>query len=54
MSQWIALQNNSDGKGPLASYFEGEQLGTGKADTFTANMCVIVFVLMLIQGYLQR
>lgn len=36
--QWIALQNNPDGTGPLASYFQGEQLHTGKADTFTANM----------------
>ena len=36
--QWIALQNNPDGTGPLASYFQGELLNTGKADTFTANM----------------
>ncbi|ORY30579.1 chitin synthase 6 [Naematelia encephala] len=36
--RWIALQNNADGTGPLASYFQGEQLHTGKADTFTANM----------------
>ncbi|KIR31043.1 chitin synthase [Cryptococcus deuterogattii MMRL2647] len=37
--RWIALQNNGDGKtGPLASYFAGEQLNTGKADTFTGNM----------------
>lgn len=36
--QWIALQNGPDGKGPLASYFEGEQLHTGKADSFTGNM----------------
>jgi hypothetical protein len=39
-SQYIALQNNADGTGPLASYFQGEELNTGKADTFTANMCV--------------
>jgi hypothetical protein len=38
--QYIALQNNSDGTGPLASYFQGEELNTGKADTFTANMWV--------------
>ena len=38
VTQWIALQNNIDGNGPLASYFQGEQLNTGKADTFTANM----------------
>ena len=38
--QWIALQNDADGKGPLASYFQGEQLHTGRADTFTANMYV--------------
>lgn len=36
--QWIALQNNADGKGPLASYFQGEELNTGKADSFTGNM----------------
>ncbi|WVR06545.1 hypothetical protein IAU60_003576 [Kwoniella sp. DSM 27419] len=36
--RWIALQNNHDGTGPLASYFQGEQLHTGKADTFTANI----------------
>ncbi|OCF44366.1 chitin synthase [Kwoniella heveanensis CBS 569] len=36
--RWIALQNNADGTGPLASYFQGENLHTGKADTFTANM----------------
>lgn len=39
--KWIALQNGSDGRGPLASYFQGEQLHTGKADTFTANMWVV-------------
>ena len=38
--QYIALQNNADGTGPLASYFQGEDLSTGKADTFTANMYV--------------
>lgn len=36
--KWIALQNNADGKGPLASYFQGEALNTGKADSFTGNM----------------
>ncbi|ODN73926.1 hypothetical protein L202_07433 [Cryptococcus amylolentus CBS 6039] len=36
--RWIALQDNADGTGPLASYFAGEQLNTGKADTFTGNM----------------
>lgn len=36
--QFIALQNSADGTGPLASYFQGEQLNTGNADTFTANM----------------
>lgn len=41
-AQYIALQNNADGTGPLASYFQGEQLNTGKADTFTANMYVIL------------
>ncbi|WVO18063.1 hypothetical protein L204_105761 [Cryptococcus depauperatus] len=37
--RWIALQNNSDEiTGPLASYFAGEKLNTGNADTFTANI----------------
>ncbi|WWC70986.1 uncharacterized protein I206_104939 [Kwoniella pini CBS 10737] len=36
--RYLALQNNPDGTGPLASYFQGENLHTGKADTFTANM----------------
>ncbi|WVW84928.1 hypothetical protein I302_106964 [Kwoniella bestiolae CBS 10118] len=28
--RWIALQNNADGTGPLASYFQGENLHTEK------------------------
>lgn len=36
--QYIALQNDANGKGPLASYFMGEDLHSGKADSFTANM----------------
>ncbi|ORX37201.1 chitin synthase-domain-containing protein [Kockovaella imperatae] len=36
--RWIALQNDPSGRGPLASYFQGEQLRSGKANTFTANM----------------
>ncbi|WVQ84997.1 hypothetical protein IAT38_007161 [Cryptococcus sp. DSM 104549] len=36
--RWIALQNNADGTGPLSSYVKGEQLNTGKADTFTGNI----------------
>lgn len=36
--QWIALQNDATGKGPLASYFKGEVLHGRDADTFTANM----------------
>ncbi|KAL7420606.1 Chitin synthase, class 6 [Cryptotrichosporon argae] len=36
--RYIALQNDASGKGPLASYFQGENLHTGKADTFTANI----------------
>ena len=36
--RWIALQNGADGKGPLASYFEGEQLHSGGASSFTGNL----------------
>lgn len=36
--QWRALQNDENGKGPLASYFKGEELKGKDADTFTANM----------------
>lgn len=42
--RWIALQNNADGTGPLASYFKGEDLLTShhqqnsKKNFFEANM----------------
>ncbi|KAK9454278.1 chitin synthase-domain-containing protein [Dipodascopsis uninucleata] len=36
--RYIALQNDEDGKGPLASYFKGEKLAGSDADVFTANM----------------
>ncbi|EJT48618.1 hypothetical protein A1Q1_02345 [Trichosporon asahii var. asahii CBS 2479] len=36
--RYIALQNDADGKGPLASYFMGEKLEGSGADSFTANM----------------
>ncbi|KAL1918776.1 uncharacterized protein VTP21DRAFT_2798 [Calcarisporiella thermophila] len=37
--RYIALQNDPHtGKGPLDSYFKGEQLHGGDADVFTANM----------------
>lgn len=36
--RWLALQNDKDGNGPLASYFMGETLAGKDADTFTANM----------------
>jgi hypothetical protein len=36
--KYIALQNDEHGRGPLASYFRGEEMLAGKADTFTANM----------------
>lgn len=36
--RYIALQNDEDGKGPLASYFKGETLLGADADVFTSNM----------------
>lgn len=36
--RYIALQNDSDGNGPLAQYFKGEKLEGKDADVFTANM----------------
>ncbi|KAK9468701.1 chitin synthase-domain-containing protein [Lipomyces arxii] len=36
--RYIALQNDSDGNGPLAQYFKGESLEGKNADVFTANM----------------
>ncbi|CAG8527600.1 2889_t:CDS:2 [Paraglomus occultum] len=36
--RYIALQNDRNGKGPLASYFMGEKQHGADADIFTANM----------------
>ncbi|KAK9257342.1 chitin synthase-domain-containing protein [Lipomyces tetrasporus] len=36
--RYIALQNDNEGKGPLAQYFKGENLEGKNADVFTANM----------------
>ncbi|TXT15990.1 hypothetical protein VHUM_00493 [Vanrija humicola] len=36
--RYIALQNDENGRGPLYSYFQGENLHSGKADSFTGNM----------------
>jgi len=37
--RYIALANNKDGTGPLASYFKGEVLHGHDTDIFTSNMC---------------
>ena len=37
--RYIALQNDENGKGPLASYFKGEVLHGRDTDIFTSNMC---------------
>jgi len=37
--RYIALQNDSRGQGPLASYFKGEVLHGRDTDIFTSNMC---------------
>ena len=39
LHRYIALQNNKDGHGPLASYFKGEVLHGSDTDIFTSNMC---------------
>lgn len=36
--RYIALQNDKDGHGPLASYFKGEVLSGRQQDIFTSNM----------------
>ncbi|BEI89310.1 uncharacterized protein CcaverHIS019_0206720 [Cutaneotrichosporon cavernicola] len=36
--RYIALQNDEFGRGPLASYFAGESIHSGNADSFTGNM----------------
>ncbi|KAG8931552.1 hypothetical protein FRC02_002540 [Tulasnella sp. 418] len=38
LNRYIALQNDRNGVGPLASYFKGEVLGGGDTDIFTSNM----------------
>jgi hypothetical protein len=40
--RYIALQNNKQGEGPLASYFKGEVLHGRDTDIFTSNMCKFV------------
>ncbi|PFH49780.1 glycosyltransferase family 2 protein [Amanita thiersii Skay4041] len=37
--RYIALQNDANGQGPLASYFKGEVLHGRDTDIFTSNMC---------------
>lgn len=37
--RYIALQNDENGIGPLASYFKGEVLHGRDTDIFTSNMC---------------
>ena len=37
--RYIALQNDKNGQGPLASYFKGEVLHGRDTDIFTSNMC---------------
>lgn len=37
--RYIAIQNNKNGIGPLASYFKGEVLHGRETDVFTSNMC---------------
>ena len=37
--RYIALQNDKNGLGPLASYFKGEVLHGRDTDIFTSNMC---------------
>ena len=37
--RYIALQNDKDNTGPLASYFKGEILHGRDTDIFTSNMC---------------
>lgn len=39
LHRYIALANNKDGTGPLASYFKGEVLHGHDTDIFTSNMC---------------
>jgi chitin synthase len=43
--RFIALQNDKNGKGPLASYFKGEVMSGQNTDMFTANMCTFVLTL---------
>lgn len=40
--RYIALQNDKQGNGPLASYFKGEVLSGRDTDIFTSNMCELL------------
>jgi hypothetical protein len=46
-SRYIALQNDKNGQGPLASYFKGEVLHGRDTDIFTSNMCMSCFALLI-------
>jgi hypothetical protein len=46
--RYIALQNDDNGQGPLASYFKGEVLHGRDTDIFTSNMCKIQFPTFLV------
>ncbi|KAH7888726.1 glycosyltransferase family 2 protein [Phlebopus sp. FC_14] len=45
--RYIALQNDKDGQGPLASYFKGEVLHGRDTDIFTSNMCTTLLKFIL-------
>ena len=47
LSRYIALQNDKNGQGPLASYFKGEVLHGRDTDIFTSNMCTSYFALLM-------
>ena len=47
LSRYIALQNDKNGQGPLASYFKGEVLHGRDTDIFTSNMCMSCFALLM-------
>jgi len=46
LHRYIALANNKDGTGPLASYFKGEVLHGHDTDIFTSNMCTSLLWLL--------
>ena len=45
--RYIALQNDKQGQGPLASYFKGEVLHGRDTDIFTSNMCTSFLAFLL-------